>query len=365
VRYTRSRPIGALGILLAARVMYPLGVVAQSFSESLLTTENAYNPMPSPDGKHIAFVRVGWGEESGVTSFGRSSLVSDVKVMSVGGAAVPHLLAKGYFLSGWTPDSVRLVCFRDSKYALVSLSGQQSGVGRIPNDPKVSRQTERMAYSSSLDTMFWSRPLDQFQWVIEAPSGRVVEEGILGSGRAIPSPDGQYLAVFDDGSETNLRVYDFRRKSWKELGRISIHPDSDWSYIQPDWSPWFADSSRLVFLRDSTLVIVTPDGRDKTEITIEGQAGLPTPSPDGKSIAYATFEPRPMKVRPDLQFWGGTTIMVVSTSTGSKPRPVTLKNSAEVYDLKWLNNGAIVFDRVADEQFYGHARIWKATVPPQ
>jgi hypothetical protein len=98
--------------------MYPLGVVAQSFSESLLTTENAYNPMPSPDGKHIAFVRVGWGE-SGVSSFGRSSLVSDIKVMSVGGAAVPHLVAKGYFLSGWTPDSVRLVCFRDAKYALV------------------------------------------------------------------------------------------------------------------------------------------------------------------------------------------------------------------------------------------------------
>ena len=211
--------------------------------------------------------------------------------------------------------------------------------------------------------MFWSRPLDQ--WVIEAPSGIVVEEGISGSGRAIPSPDGQYLAVFDDGSETNLRVYDLRHKSWKEFGRISIHPDSNWSYIQPDWSPWFADGSRLVFLRDSTFVIVTPDGRDKTEIKIEGQAGLPTPSPDGKSIAYATFEPRPMKVRPDLQFWGGTTIMVVSTSTGSKPRPVTLKNSDEVYDLKWLNNGAIVFDRVADEQFYGHARIWKATVPRQ
>lgn len=365
MRYTRLRPIGAFGILLAASMMYPLGVVAQSLSESLLTTENAYNPMPSPDGKHIAFVRVGWGE-SGVSSFGRSSLVSDIKVMSVGGAAVPHLVARGYFLSGWTPDSVRLVCFRDAKYALVSISGEQSGVGRIPNDPRVPMQhAERAAYSSTLEAMIWSRPVDQFQWVIEAPSGRVVEEGILGSGRAIPSPDGQYLAVFDDGSETNLRVYDFRRKSWKELGRISIHPDSDWSYIQPDWSPWFADSSRLVFLRDSTFVIVTPDGGDKTEIKIEGQAGLPTPSPDGKSIAYATFEPRPMKVRPDLQFWGGTTIMVVSTSAGSKPRPVTLKNSDEVYDLKWLNNGVIVFDRVADEQFYGHARIWKATVPPQ
>ena len=150
----------------------------------------------------------------------------------------------------------------------------------------------------------------------------------------MPSPDGKHIA--------------FVRIGWGE-----------------SWSPWFADSSRLVYLRDSTLVMVSPDGRNKTEINVAGQAGLPTPSPDGKSIAYVTFEPRPIKLRPDLQFWGGTTIMVVSTSTGSKPRPITLKNSDEVYNLKWLNNGDVVFDRVADELFYGHARIWKAIVPPQ
>jgi Tol biopolymer transport system component len=144
---------------------------------------------------------------------------------------------------------------------------------------------------------------------------------------------------------------------------MKIHPDSNWSYIQPDWNPWFTDSSRLVFLRGSALVIVTPDGRDKTEIEIQGQAGLPTPSPDGRSIAYVTFEPRPMKVRTDLQFWGGTTIMVVSAAVGSKARRVTLKHSDEVYDLKWLNGSTVVFDRVADEAFYKHARIWKASVP--
>jgi hypothetical protein len=223
VNYTRSTPISVLGMLLAASLMLPLGVVAQSFSESVLTTDNAYNPMPSPDGKHIAFVRVGWGEST-VFSFGRSSLVSDVKAMNVEGAAVPHLLAKGYFLSGWTPDSVHLVCFRDSNYALVSVSGEQSGAGGIPNDPRFPMRTERAAYSSSLEAMIWSRPLDQFQWVIESPAGRVVEEDSFGNRRVIPSPDGRYLAVFGDGSETDLRVYDFRLKSWKELGRISIHP---------------------------------------------------------------------------------------------------------------------------------------------
>ena len=41
-------------------------------------------------------------------------------------------------------------------------------------------------------------------------------------------------------------------------------------------------------------------------------------------------------------------------------RAVTQKNTDEVYDLKWLGNDNLVFDRVADEVFYRHARIWKA-----
>jgi hypothetical protein len=110
-------------------------------------------------------------------------------------------------------------------------------------------------------------------------------------------------------------------------------------------------------------VITTPDGRQKTEIMVNGHAGLPAASPDGQSIAYVTFEPRPMKVRPDLQFWVGTTILVIPISAGSKPRTITLKHPDEVYDLKWLNNGALVFDRVADEVLYQHARIWRAAVP--
>jgi hypothetical protein len=68
-------------------------------------------------------------------------------------------------------------------------------------------------------------------------------------------------------------------------------------------------------------------------------------------------------LRPDLQFWGGTTIMVVPTSGQSKPRKVTLKNPDEVYDLKWLTNDVLVFDRIADDVFYKHARIWKVAVP--
>ena len=120
----------------AASLAFAFGAMAQSSSESLslLTTDNAYNPIPSPDGRYVAYVRTGWGE-SLVSSMGRSSLVSDVKIMSVEGAATPRTLAKEYFLSGWTPDSTQLVCYRDWKYALVSTDGERIMKGRIPNDP--------------------------------------------------------------------------------------------------------------------------------------------------------------------------------------------------------------------------------------
>jgi hypothetical protein len=179
----------------------------------------------------------------------------------------------------------------------------------------------------------------------------------------VPSPDGRYLAVFGESSQPDLKIYDLQLESWTDLGPIRIHPDKDWPYIKPDWNPWFADGSHLVFLRGSTIVIAKPDGTTDFEIKVDSRVGLPTSSPDGKTIAFVTFEPRPKKTRPDLDFWGSTTIWIVRLSDGSEPRPVTVKNQDEVLDLKWLRNDALLFDRVADEPLYTHARIWKVTVP--
>ena len=264
----------------AASLAFAFGAMAQSSSESLslLTTDNAYNPIPSPDGRYVAYVRTGWGEQANF-SFGRSSLVSDVKIMSVEGAATPRTLAKEYFLSGWTPDSTQVVCYRDWRYALVTTEGKQVMVGRLPNDPNKHPASEWVAYAPSLATIVWSRVIDS-QGVIETPSRTLVTEELFAD-RVVPSPDGRHLAIFGQFPQTSLRVYDLRLKSWTDLGRISIHPDKDWWYIQPHWNPWFADSSRLVFLRDSSLVITTPDGSQKTEINIDGPAGLPVPSPSG------------------------------------------------------------------------------------
>jgi hypothetical protein len=216
----------------AASLIFTLGATAQSSSESLLTTDNAYNPIPSPDGKHIGYVRTGWGGKT-FTSLGRSSLVSDVKIVNAEGEDAPFALAEDYFLSGWTPDSTRLVCFRDLNYALISTEGKRTLVGRIPNDPDLV-SAEWVAYSPSLETVVWSRLIDKSHRAIETPGRTIVKDGMFWQERVVPSPNGRYLAVFRQESQSNLRVYDLLLKSLTDLGTISIHPDKDWGFCAGD-----------------------------------------------------------------------------------------------------------------------------------
>ena len=59
---------------------------SQVSSETLLIPDNAYNPIPSPDGKYIAYVRTGWGRPGGSGGFGRSNLVSEVDIIDTSGS---------------------------------------------------------------------------------------------------------------------------------------------------------------------------------------------------------------------------------------------------------------------------------------
>jgi hypothetical protein len=148
------------------------------------------------------------------------------------------------------------------------------------------------------------------------------------------------------------------------LEDAQIHPDRHWDYIKPSWAPWFADSSRLAYFshNHSVLSISAPDGKQRTDIPIDGLAGLATPSPDGKHIAFVTFEPNPRKVRPDLQLWGGTRVWVISLTGKPEPHPVTSRSPDETYDLRWLGDHELLFDRVADVPLFRQSGIWKVGI---
>jgi hypothetical protein len=290
--------------------------------------------------------------------------VSEVAVIDANGSLVEENPIADAFLSGWTPHSTDLVCYRDGEYSLVSMNGKHSSKGRLPGATNVIG-AERVSDLPRSGMMVWSRQDDSFHSVLETPNGVLAQHGGWQGELVAPSPDGRYVAIAGGWSQSHLWVYDIDLKKWAYLGDADIHPDRDWDYIKPSWNPWFANSSRLAyFTHDHTVLsISTPDGKQRTDIQIGGPAGLAAPSPDSRFLAYVTFEPRPQKERPDLQFWGGTRVWVVSLIGKPEPRPVTLKSLDETYDLRWLDDHTLVFDRVADVLFYKLSRIWKAEVP--
>lgn len=84
-------------------------VGGQQSNETLLSAENAYNPVASPDGRMTAYVRTGWGNH-GFSGFGRASLVSQIGVISVDGKRIWTDIADA-FLSGWLPDGGAFICY--------------------------------------------------------------------------------------------------------------------------------------------------------------------------------------------------------------------------------------------------------------
>jgi hypothetical protein len=337
----------------------------QAPNEKLLSTENAYNPIPSPNGKMIAYVRTGWGRPGGSGGFGRSNLVSEVMVMSDDGKPITATPLTDTFLTGWTPDGSALIYYRDWRYGLVTLTGKKSLEGELrqPERPEDVVPAERVFYSSKLKELAWSRVGANSKMVVIETKDRIIAKHTWWPGDVlVPSPNERYIAVFGNARPTNLWVYDTQLLTWSDLGPLTVHPDSEWDYMKATWNPWFADSSHLVYFSGSTLVISEPNGNAKRTIPINRPAGLATPSPDGKFVAYLTFDPRPRNVRPDLKFWGGSILWILALADGGEATPVTEKNSDTTYDLRWLGNDALVFDRFADAVFPKQVRIWKVSV---
>ena len=341
-------------------LLFTLCSPAQKTDEKLLSDENAYNPIPSPDGKLIAYVRTGW-KQDGTTGFGRSQLRSEIAVMTAAGKVFSPTPLADAFLFGWTPEEDHLVCYRDWHFLLVD---PQKGVlvkaDETGGDDGFNR-SERVGYLSKTNTFLWAEHQHSPRTLLLTRTGPIAESSMMTGAIVVPSPDERFIAVIGNGMD--LRVYDTAQKTWTNLGKADIHPDINWDYIKPSWNPWFADSSRLAFFSESSLVITSPDGQHRSTFHVGNPAGLAVPSPDGKRIAYVTFTPRPMKDRPDLQFWGGSVIWTVGSSGDSHPLRVTTLSEDTTYDLNWLGNQSLVFDRISDTLFYSHSRLWTASIP--
>jgi hypothetical protein len=337
---------------------------ALSQRETMFLDVDAYQPVPSPDGKLIAYVLTGM-KMDGTTGFGRSHLRSQVEFVDQNRTHVQNSNVEG-FLGEWLADSSGICSYRDWRFGLVTPRGEQKS-GSIPqlDHPNSPQGAERAQYIPAFGGFVWIEHSGQITYLKTMNGSMASFDGLLPSEALImPSPDGRYLAIGGktpyEWEDRNFWIYDIEKRTWKDLGPLSIHPDPNWDYIKPNWNPWFADSIHLALFSGSTLYKVRADATGRHKLLTVDHAGLPVPSPDGKWIAYVTFAPRPRKQRPDLQFWGGSIIWVVS-SEGGTPKQVTLPTDDETFDLRWLTDSSLIFDRIGEGLFNSHARIW--TVP--
>lgn len=340
-------------------------VAAPAQVESIFSETNAYNPIPNPSGSMVAYVRTGWGRHEGFMSLGRSNLISVTEFVDSKGHPVSRPPIDG-FADRWVSEST-LGCFRDWKFGLATEEGWKEG-GAIPGDFATGPpKAERATYLKTLKTFVWLEYVQsktESRTVLQSPGGPIAEfeTELRTSDLIIPSPDERYIA-FADIEIPNLSIFDVASKKLVDLGPIRIYPTiGEWDYIKPSWDPWFRDSSMLTFAAGDGLYVASPDGERRERVGDTVIASLPVPSPDGRFIAYVTYTGRPRKGRPDLTFWGGATLWVVGREDQKRER-VTVPTEDTTFGLRWLNASTLIFDRISDNTFYRHARIWTATVP--
>jgi hypothetical protein len=359
----RSRAIA--GILLVAAIH----ASAQN-REAVLFDFDAYNPVPSPDGKLIAYDVTG-PTLSPVIGFGRASLRSQVEFADSNGQNRRSTNIEE-FLGEWLPNSGAISTYRDWRFALAGPDGaKQSGSMQVVLSAYLPPPAERATYLSNFGAFVWIEHDDVGtkiqRTVLQTSSGPIASLNVLLplSALTVASPDQRYLAIGMPGrnsyEDQNLWVFDTEGGTWTNLGRFTIHPDPDWDYTKPSWNPWFSDSSHLAFFSGSALYVVSPDGKERRKVLDATNGGLAIPSPDGSLIAFLTATPRPRKNRPDLSFWGGSSIFVVP-SGGGKALAITKPSDEETFDLRWLSNSSLIFDRIGETMFNKGGRIWTVSV---
>lgn len=282
---------------------------------------SAFCPWPSPDGTMVAYVRVGW---AGMGE-GRSNLETDVFVTDARGKLLDREpVAPGEFLRGWTPDGM-VFSSRDGKTA---------------HHPPASRESTTR--------------------VLLGPDGRWFHDG---RGWSVPSPDGKRVASLTQGTKL-LRVTD-PHGSLTEIGEVFDCPVLDWEWMGSTWSPWSPDGSSVAFVSSQNdIVLASPDGRVRKTVTRPTRpAALPTVSPDGRHVAFVTYDPTPLRGRPDLEFYGGAVVWVAPNRAGGKAVAVTKSRPETCFHLRWLGDSALVFDRLKPTP-YDSPRIFKVEIDP-
>lgn len=125
-----------------------------------------------------------------------------------------------------------------------------------------------------------------------------------------------------------LVLSDMRLYQSERFRQFDLSPDGEQVALATFRTPEDSVEGRQIYITDrsGTLMRRLPsDGRRFRS--------MPRWSPDGRSIAYTAFEPRPA---PDT---GGLRVLMIAPADGGTPRRVTLDHPATARDIAWTPDG--------------------------
>jgi TolB protein len=229
----------------------------------------------SPDGRMIAFMQSGFlGDE----------FIQELWVMSTDGTGQLRLAAEGSGPS-WSPDSRRIAYESRGQIRVINVDG--SGDARLTtqrfgaSQPAWSPLGDRIAFLTAIDEPP-NRPADRHIFLIN-PDGGGIQNLSRGRGdddHPVWSPDGSKIAFLfsEGGNGTEIGVMN---PDGSERTNLTRAPGFD---VDPAWSP---DGSRIVFSRsdenDSEIYVMDADGSRQTNVSHLRSTEESTPDWGGSS----------------------------------------------------------------------------------
>jgi len=271
----------------------------------------AIRPVPSPDGKRLAFVRRNPTEltsrlmvkdlESGIETTLLDEISRDMQETSGDRGNYPGF--------DWTPDGQALVLWSRGKLHRVGLDGAHRQIPFRVSDarsiqPALRQTTDVAPESVRVSMLRWNQAspdgkLAVYQalghiWIHDLESGqrrRLTDQDDHWEFHPRFSPDGRRViyTTFDDQQLGSLRIATVRR------GRVTVLTDEPGHYVEPSFSP---DGKRVVFRKTTGgyltsptwserpgLYVVDADGGNLRRVLDKGES--PQFSADGKRILFS------------------------------------------------------------------------------
>ncbi len=278
------------------------------------------NPVWSPDGSRIAFVRFTGLERGSPTQ------EADIWVADADGDNAHVLVGDpGWqWFPRWSPDGTWIAYTDEATGGPWIESGPLGPVpGQGPQGPDFAATGEAARPEADLWLTRADGSGDRVRLTSEAGDDR----------SATWSPDGRRLA-FDTTRDGNTEIYVIDANGANPV-RVTVAPGEDWA---ASWSP---DGRTIAFTSDRSgsaqIWATTPDGAEPRQLTDDTSGNLwPTWSPDGSRIAITSWRT------------GGSQVWDIAAD-GSDPRPLgrSPETTDSAWDGSWGVDGRLAFTRTA------------------